>query len=205
MYTPAPFKAGDAEALAFATERGFGTLIAVDGGQPVASHLPFLIERPAGRTRVACHVARANPLHEMIARNPRVLLTVIGPDAYVSPDWYVSTDQVSTWNYVSVHLSGLARILPAEAALPHVDALSAVFERRLLPKQPWTSAKMSPQRREAMLRAIVPLEIEVEKIEAQWKLGQHKSAADQAGVQAAWDTGDANAQALAAIARKRRT
>jgi transcriptional regulator len=183
MYIPPVFKTDDATALAFAAKRGFGTLVAVDNGRPVASHLPFLLHSDdSNAIRIALHVARANPLHEIIGRAPDVLLTVLGPDTYISPDWYVSADQVSTWNYVSVHFSGTARTLPQTGNLEHVDGLSARFEAALLPKKPWTSAKMTPARREAMLTAIVGIEITVTKIEAQWKLGQHKQMADQDGV-----------------------
>jgi transcriptional regulator len=183
MYTPPAFKTDDATALAFAAKRGFGTLIAVDGGRPVASHLPFLLhaDDPTA-ARIECHVARVNPLAEIIARAPDVLLTVMGADTYISPDWYVSADQVSTWNYVSVHLSGTARTIEQTANLAHADRLSARFEADLLPKKPWTTAKMTPARRDAMLKAIVGIEITVTKIEAQWKLGQHKQPADQDGV-----------------------
>jgi transcriptional regulator len=205
MYVPPAFRVDDATAWAFVEARAFGTLVAVDAGRPVAAHLPLLVKTAGGgRKHIECHVARANPIHEVIARAPDVLVTVMGPDAYVSPDWYVSADQVSTWNYVSVHLSGRARCRPSKTALGHVDDLSAVFENRLLPKKPWTSAKMTLARRTAMLAAVVGIEIEITGLEAQWKLGQHKSAADQAGVLAAWDQGDSNARALAAIARARK-
>jgi transcriptional regulator len=101
MYVAPVFKAEDAKAWDFVARRGFGTLIAVDEGRPVASHLPFLVERTETGARLAMHVARVNPLHGIVTRAPQVLLTVMGPDAYVSPDWYVQKDQVPTWNYVS--------------------------------------------------------------------------------------------------------
>ena len=183
MYVPPAFKSDDDSALAFAAARGFGTLIAVDGGKPIASHLPFLLHRKAdGGAWIEMHVARVNPLAEVIGRAPDVLLTVMGADTYISPDWYVSVDQVSTWNYVSVHLSGTAKTIEQTANLAHADRLSARFEADLLPKKPWTTAKMTPARREAMLKAIIGIEITVTKIEAQWKLGQHKQPADQDGV-----------------------
>jgi transcriptional regulator len=183
MYIPAAFKTDDATALAFAQRRGFGTLVAVDGGRPVASHLPFLLHADDPKAvRVEMHVARVNPLHEVIGRAPEVLITVMGADTYISPDWYASADQVSTWNYVAVHLSGTARTVPQAGNLDHADRLSARFEADLLPKKPWTSAKMTEARRSAMLSAIVGIEITVTKIEAQWKLGQHKQQADQDGV-----------------------
>ena len=63
--------------------------------------------------------------------------------------------------------------------LAHVDRLSAVFEQRLAPKPPWKSAKMPADRLDAMLGAIVGLEIAVASIEAQWKLAQHKTRPDR--------------------------
>ncbi len=182
MYVPPAFKTDDDTALAFAAARGFGTLVAVDQGRPIAAHLPFVLSRDGSVVSIEMHVARANPLHAIIAAAPDVLMTVMGPDTYISPDWYVSADQVPTWNYVSVHLSGTAKVLPQIENLDHADRLSAQFEEKLLPKKPWVSSKMTAQKRVAMLHAIVGIEITVTTIEAQWKLGQHKSSADQDGV-----------------------
>jgi transcriptional regulator len=179
MYIPTVFTTDTDKALDFAATRGFGTFVAVDGGRPVASHLPFLLERRDGRVMLEAHVARANPLHDIFARAPDVLVTVMGPDAYISPDWTIAKDQVPTWTYVSVHLSGVARLLPAVENLAMVDRMSAAFEERLKPKRPWTSDKMTPAKREAMLKAIVGLEVEVTAVEGQWKLNQHKPRADR--------------------------
>jgi transcriptional regulator len=183
MYIPNVFKADEIAAWAHVTERAFGTVVATtNSGAPMASHVPFVVSPLGEVARLAFHVARANPLHGVLANNPRALIIVSGPDAYISPDWYVSVDQVPTWNYVSVHLTGMARVAAPEETLAHVDHLSAQFERRLAGKKPWTSAKMTAAKRDAMLKAIVVLEFSVEKIEAQWKLGQHKTVADQANV-----------------------
>lgn len=179
MYIPPVFKTDTEQALDYAAARGFGTVVAVDGGRPVASHLPFLLERRDGRVRLEAHVARANPLHAVIARAPDVLVTVTGPDAYISPDWYVASDQVPTWNYVSVHLSGSARLFPAADNRAIVDRLSAAFEARLAPKPAWTSDKMTSARRETMLQAIVGFEIDVTGVDGQWKLAQHKTRPDR--------------------------
>ena len=180
MYVHPAFKTDDAAALQFAAARGFGTVIALGAdGRSVASHLPFLVDTTGGAPRLEMHVARANPLHQLIARDPRVLVVVAGPDAYISPDWYTSADQVPTWNYLAEHLSGTARLLPATETLAHVDRLSARFEAELAPKRPWTSAKMTAEKRARMLTAIVAFEVAVTAIEAQTKLGQHKLAADR--------------------------
>jgi transcriptional regulator len=178
MYVHSAFKADDDAAWDFVAARGFGAVVAVDGGRPVASHVPLLVSGVGTARRIEFHLARANPLHGVIEAAPQVTVIVSGPDAYISPDWYVSPDQVPTWNYVAVHLSGRAAPLPAGRAHAHVEALSLAFEDRLQPKKPWSTSKMPPQKLAAMLTAIVPMEIAVDGIEAAFKLSQNKSASD---------------------------
>jgi transcriptional regulator len=179
MYVPPIFKADDAKCWAFVEQRGFGSLIAIDDGFPIAAHVPLLVVRDGDKTRIEMHLARANPLHAIIARAPNVLITVQGPDAYVSPDWYTSKDQVPTWNYIAVHMKGRARVLPDEAKWPHVDRLSDTFEARLAPKPIWKSSKMTQQKREMLIRAIVAIEIDVLSIDGSWKLAQTKTRSDR--------------------------
>jgi transcriptional regulator len=203
MYVHPAFKTEDDKAWKYVEERGFGAVVAIDAGKPVASHVPLMPLGGLGDGRLQFHVARPNPLHEIIARAPNVLVTVWGSDAYISPDWYVSSDQVPTWNYVSVHLSGAARKLPPDEALAHVEALSQRFEAWLAPKKPWSTTKMPTKKLDAMLKAIVPIEIAVENIEASWKLGQHKTTADQYEVARMLEwRGDWNGQALAQVMKE---
>ena len=110
MYTPPMFKPDRAASLGFAEARGFGTVCAWDGAKPIASSLPFyLAYADDGTPRVAFHVARHNPLAKLADGMSSWLLAVTGADAYVSPDWYVSPDQVPTWLYQAVHLTGVVR------------------------------------------------------------------------------------------------
>ena len=112
MYTPPPFKSDRAASLAFAEARGFGLACAWDGEKPVASSLPFyLTSANDGTPRALFHVARHNPLVKLADGTTSWLLAVTGADAYVSPDWYVSPDQVPTWLYQAVHLTGPVRAM----------------------------------------------------------------------------------------------
>lgn len=174
MYVPPAFKSEAAEALAFAASRGFGTLVAVDGGRPVAAPVPFLIHETGGAAVAELHLARANPLHQIIARAPDVLLAVAGPDHYISPDWYVSEDQVPTWNYVAVHLRGQLGLLPPEDLRGQLDRLAATFEGRIAGKKPWVADKMNPDALERLMRMIVPVRLEIASVDGTWKLGQNK-------------------------------
>lgn len=183
MYTPPLFKADRAASLDFAEARGFGTFCAWDSSKPIASLLPFYLSYAEdGTPHVAFHVARNNPLAGLANGQASWLLAVSGDDAYVSADWYVSQDQVPTWLYQAVHLTGPVRRLSDEELTVQVDTLSAKFEGRLLPKKPWTSAKMTAGRLEAMKKAIVGLVMTVDEVEGSFKLNQHKSEADYASV-----------------------
>jgi len=199
MYMPPAFKVQHpALALAFAAARGFGLVVSCDGGRPQASPVPFLIEeRPGKSPRVSFHLARANPLAQVAEKGGTWLLAVQGADAYVSAGWYASADQVPTWLYETVHLSGPVAMVPAEHARAHLDALTARFEGGLA--EPWTADTVSPARLEQMMHAIVVIEMLVETIEGKFKLNQNKIDADHLAVTSRLSAqDDPAAQAIAA-------
>jgi len=206
MYTPPPFKSDRAASLAFAQARGFGLACAWDGARPVASSLPFYLDyADDGSPRAAFHVARHNPLVKLADGTTPWLLAVNGADAYVSPDWYVSPDQVPTWLYQAVHLTGTVRTLSDAELAVQIDTLSAKFEEWLLPKKPWTSSKMTAGRLDAMKKAIVGLVMNVEEIEGSFKLNQHKSEADFAAIgRALGSRADAGSLQIAGLMRETR-
>jgi transcriptional regulator len=177
------FKPDRAASLGFAQARGFGTVCAWDGARPIASSLPFyLTYADDGTPHAAFHVARGNALIALADSKSCWLLAVNGADAYVSPDWYASPDQVPTWLYQAVHLTGAVRRLSDSELASHLDALSAKFESWLAPKPPWTSSKMTAGRLDAMKKAIVGLVMTVEEIEGSFKLNQHKSDVDHVAI-----------------------
>src|SRR5690348_4713767 len=186
MYAQPQFKPDRAACLGFAEARGFGTICAWTGKKPIASLLPFYLSYASdGTPQADFHVARHNPLAGLADGASSWLLAISGADAYVSPDWYVSPDQVPTWLYEAVHLTGPVRRLSDDELSAQVDTLSAKFEAWLAPKRPWTSAKMPAGRLEAMKKAIVGLSMTVEEVEGSFKLNQHKSEADYAAVASA--------------------
>jgi transcriptional regulator len=183
MYVNPVNRIDRAASLAFASARGFGLVIACDGRRPFASPLPFRLEDPDAATpKLIFHVARPNRLGEIAAKGGTWLVSVLGPDAYVSPDWYASVDQVPTWLYASVQLSGPVQVVAPEQTRHHVDRLSAEFETRLAPKPPWVSEKMTASRRDALLKAIIAIEMQVETIDGSAKLNQQKSDADHVAI-----------------------
>jgi transcriptional regulator len=185
MYVHPAFKVRPAASLAFAAARGFGTVIACDAGRPVAAHLPFrLIEQDGKVPKLEFHVARANPLGAIAEKGGAWLVAVQGHDAYVSPDWYASAEQVPTWLYEAVHLSGPVRVVPGDHTQGHTERLSATFEG-WLPKPEWKVDKVSERRREMLLKANVAVEMTIETVEGNFKLNQHKADEDHVAIASA--------------------
>ena len=125
---------------------------------------------------VHAHLARPNPILQWLAESERpAVLAVGGPDGYISPDWYeADPGLVPTWNYVAVHLRGVLRLRPEEALRGHLDELAAQFEERLSPKRPWRISKVPERQLEALMRAILPVELAVEQVDGTWKLNQNR-------------------------------
>lgn len=180
MYIHPAFRMERAASLAFAAARGFGLVIACDAGRPLASPLPFRIDGlEDGTPRLALHVARVNPLAEAAARGGTWMVAVDGADAYVSPEWYASHDQVPTWLYETVQLSGPVRVVSHEARRTHLVQLSQRFEGG---EPPWTPDRVTPARRDMLTQAVIAIEMDIETVEGSAKLNQHKSDADQVNI-----------------------
>ncbi|MEI4196245.1 FMN-binding negative transcriptional regulator [Roseovarius sp. E0-M6] len=166
--------------IAFVREQGFGMLAVATEDAPLVSHVPFLLSEDGGLAEL--HLVRSNPIVGLLKQGPcAVRLAVQGPQGYISPDWYGVEDQVPTWNYVAVHLVGELSLGAMEGLRDLLDRQSALFEERLLPKPPWTTAKMSPEVMDRMMRQIVPCAIRVDEIDGTWKLGQNKPAPARQG------------------------
>ena len=206
MHIPKPFRTNRSDCLMLAERRGFGLVCAHDGKMPVASWLPFHIAYAVDGTPVATfHVARPNPLASPQLHGQTWLLAINDADAYVSPRWYASPQQVPTWLYKAVHLSGPVRALSAAELVQHLDALAEQFEAAAAPLPPWTMSEVAAGRRAALTGAIVGLSMAVEHIEGSFKLNQHKSDADHLAVATALAAqDDAGAKRIAADMRAMR-
>jgi len=159
--------------IAFARARAFGVLAVNGEAGPLLSHIPFLLD--AEGSTADLHLVRSNVIARMGEGPHSAKIAVSGPDSYVSPDWYGVQDQVPTWNYIAVHLTGTLERLPQEGMHNMLDRQSAAYEERLVPKAPWTTDKMTPDVLEKMMRQIVPFRFTITGVDGTWKLGQNKA------------------------------
>jgi transcriptional regulator len=201
MYTPAAFAETDLNRLHDFIERNsFGLLVSQVDGLPFASHLPFLIDRTAGRQgTLVGHLARANPQWREAA-GQTALAIFSGPHAYISPTWYEAEQVVPTWNYTAVHAYGRVEVVEDKGALLEIVLEMVQVYERAMPR-PWSFDPASTFV-ERLLAQIVGLRIEVEKIEGKFKLNQnHPAERRQKVVRALAEQGDENAQAVATMMR----
>jgi transcriptional regulator len=180
MYQPAHFKETDSDKLhALMRAYPFATLVTHEEGGLTANHLP--LELVDGKLHG--HVARGNELSHM--DGAEVLVIFRGPDGYVSPNWYPSKREthreVPTWNYAVVHVHG--RLRTTQDATWLRQLLDRLTDRHEAGQpSPWRVSDAPEDHIEKMLRAIVGLEISIDRIEGKFKLSQNHPAANRAGV-----------------------
>jgi transcriptional regulator len=171
MYLPSRFQASDAEIEEIVREHPFATLIT--GGE--ISHVPLVLEKRGAEWVLVGHLARANA-HWRSLEGAGSVAVFHGPNSYVTPLWYAEHD-VPTWNYVTAHLTGQARLLSGEAAT--VGALRALAAHV---DPDWEFAIPEDLAGDALTKAIVAFEIPVASRQGKLKLSQNRSSSDVAGV-----------------------
>jgi transcriptional regulator len=151
------------------------------GGFPSATLLPVIWDGE----RLVFHMARANPHWTTIEAGSPALAIVTGPQAYISPGWYRSKAEhgrvVPTWNYSAVHFTGRVQTHEDSGWLRDaVTRLTDLHERHR--ERPWSVADAPETYIEKQLRAIVGIEMTIDKVEGKAKLSQNRSVEDRTGV-----------------------
>ncbi len=86
-----------------------------------------------------------------------------------------------TWNYSAVHLTGTVRVHDDPEWVR--EAVTRLTDHHEQPReQPWAVTDAPATYVDKNLKAIVGLEMTVERVEAKAKLSQNRSDADRAGV-----------------------
>lgn len=180
MFMPRDFVEGDrSEAVAMARSAGFGHLVVVGSDGLQSTPMPFLIDDAA--TVLRGHLALPNPI--LNAAPCDALFVIPVSDAYISPGWYPSKAEhgrvVPTWNYEVVQLHGRLDVQDERWTDRMVRDLTDRHEARM--PSPWSVDDAPPDYVAGLLRAIVGVSLEVERVEAKRKLSQNKPGADLDG------------------------
>jgi transcriptional regulator len=171
MYIPSSFSETDLTKLFdFLEQHNFGLVVSRLDNEPVAVHLPLLLDRQAGPFGTLIgHMARANPQWQAVDRN--VLVVFSGPHAYISPSWYEAANVVPTWNYVAVHVYGILHVVEeGKTTLEILRDLVALHEKSM--PEPW-GFRDGDEFVNRLAQSIVAFRIEITRIEGKWKLSQN--------------------------------
>ncbi len=155
-------------------------------GLPIATLMPAVWEvtepSEGNYGRLIMHMARANQQWKEIKAGTQGLAILHGAQAYISPTNYgnKNTDHkvVPTWNYQSVHLSGIVEISEDTELLRHiVTGLTRLHEKER--EVPWSVEEADPHYMDLQLKGIIAVTLHVTKVEAKSKLSQNKSQEDR--------------------------
>ena len=186
MYQPNHFKQEDrGELEGLMRAHPLAVLVSQGPEGLTADHVPLEFDANAGpHGTLRGHLARANPLWRESANRP-VLAVFRGPQAYITPSWYPTKAEthkvVPTWNYAVVHAHGPLRVVE-DAPWLH-DLVSRLTQHHEQNRQaPWAVSDAPADYIQQMLRAIVGIEIPVERLVGKWKVSQNRNEPDRLGV-----------------------
>ncbi|MCG2614656.1 FMN-binding negative transcriptional regulator [Terrimonas sp. NA20] len=195
MHIPHSFRFEDQqEKIGFLKQHSFASMITNIDGIPSATLLPFAIDDTGGILTLRSHFSAANEQAKHIEESISLII-FNGPHAYISPAHYDKHESVPTWNYVTVHAFGKAKILHDDASKKNMlEQMISSYESSY--QKQWNSlpAKFIT----GMMKGIVAFEIEVSRLEGQKKLSQNKTAEERSRIIASLSgTGHATEQELA--------
>ncbi|MEY5022177.1 MAG: Protease synthase and sporulation protein 2 [Pseudomonadota bacterium] len=201
MYLPKQFNHPE-HARTIIRENPFASLVSNDDeGFPFISHIPIKLLPHANdvqKDMLLGHVAKGNPHAAFLAKRPEVLLTFMGPQAYMSPAVYPDLIRVPTWSYVAVHVKAKVRLLEGE------EAKDAILKQLIADHEPpyaqqWRG--LPETYTQPMLNAIVAFEMQVQNIQTKVKLNQHRPESHVA-MHAAYESGGESEKGLALWMRR---
>ncbi|HWS73499.1 MAG TPA: FMN-binding negative transcriptional regulator [Quisquiliibacterium sp.] len=186
MYVPDHFAEARPEELHRLIEaHPLGVLVTHGDAGLDANHLPFELDTAAGGLgTLRAHVARANPVWAEVRDGDEVLVVFRGADAYVSPNWYPSKHEthrlVPTWNYRVVHAHGRIAVRDDERFVRGLVARLTRAHEAAQPR-PWKIGDAPADHVDALLKAVVGLEIGITRLVGKFKLSQNREARDLTG------------------------
>lgn len=177
MYVPADFFQNDlVEIEQFLQGNSFGTIVSTNELQlPIASHLPFLIERKGEDFILEGHIAKANQQSDLLKKGKNVLIIFQGPNAYVSSAVY-DHPNVPTWNYQSVHIYGSVEPMNGEELRTHLGKMVHHHEHKR--EKPLDYNSLPKEMLIDYSKDILGFRIKSYKLEAAYKLSQNRNDVD---------------------------
>ena len=182
MYIPRHFSVTDEIAQEFLRKTSSGHLITNTEAGLLATFIPVHF-RPSTNSLIG-HLARGNEQWSKPSIKESLFIAT-SIDSYISPTWYASKKEhgkvVPTWDYMMAHIYGDLSIHDdVEWLRSAVSELTDSFESSR-PK-PWKLDDAPEDYVAGQLRAIVGVELKVNRLEVSFKMSQNKTKEDLDGV-----------------------
>ena len=176
MYPPEYYLESDKEKIFRVIETcSFATVISRTEDDIIVTQLPLILNRQRGEFGfLVGHMDRNNP-HTRYLKSEKVFVIFHGPNAYISPNVYESS-QLPTWNSISVHIKGAARITESSEAVR--DSMIKMVSFLEQGENPFVLGKDN-QKMQSLLGYVVGFEIEILEMIGRFKLSQNKNATDK--------------------------
>lgn len=176
MYTPKKYKNENLDELKqFIRTHSFGMLVTHDGDKPLATHIPIELKTKNKKDYLIGHISKANPQWNTFNDQKEVLCIFTAHHSYISASWY-SVETVSTWNYIAVHAYGKIRIVNEKELHQSLEELMSKYEKGS--ENPLHLKDVNQDKVQKMMKGIVGFEIEITKLEANYKLSQNRNDKD---------------------------
>ena len=206
MYNFSYFKEKDRQTiLEFIEEHPFAFLTgSYLSGRQVATQIPILFEKRNGELFLQGHIMRNTDHHKAFNENPNVLIVFTGASTYVSASWYSNPQTGSTWNYMSVHISGQIKYMTDDELVEFMQKLTLKFEKGNTKSQ--TIYDNLPEHYlSKMMPAIVGFEIKADKIDNVFKLSQNRDEKSYLNIISKLEEQGGNSALIATEMKKRQT
>ena len=182
MYIPRHFQPSDKAAQEFLSQIESGHLVSNTEKGLVSTLLPLIYDQETNS--LLGHAAKLNDQVSLPTNQEALVISMLN-ETYISPNWYASKEEhhkvVPTWDYMMVHAYGQLVIHnDPDWILNQVTRLTNHFEASQ--SKPWNVDQAPTDYVDGQIRAIVGIELKINRIEASFKMSQNKSKADLDGV-----------------------
>jgi transcriptional regulator len=206
MYHFSYFKEKDKQTiLNFIEENPFAFVTGsfLSGGQ-IATQIPLLLVERDGELFLQGHIMRNTDHHKAFVENPNALIVFTGPSCYVSASWYSNPQIGSTWNYMSVHVTGKVNFMSDDELKQFMRRLTLKFEKGNTESLTFYD-NLPEQFLQKMMPAIAGFEIKAEKLDNVFKLSQNRDEKSYLNIISKLEEQGGSSALVAAEMRKRKS
>lgn len=171
VYIPKHFRISDQDAVMLLRDIGVGDLFTAGAHGLQCTKIPFSYHEDGSKYgHLRGHLSKVNPQWR---DEGEYLFVISGPQGYISPAMLAdpSDQDVPTYNYVTVHLSGTFTVNNDPDWLK--ESLRALVEQH---DEIWSFDRLDPRKIDKMLPAMVGVEFQIRGIEAKAKMSQNTSS-----------------------------